>query len=381
MNAPHPVQTTAPATYAGLEIWSILTSLTTGGAESLVVNLNRCYSDAGARHTVIALCDAETLGNSPDTERRLAEQIVSEGGNFASLGLGRRRNPVSGIRALNRMLRGGAPQVIHAHTARAVPMAAHSRHRGALVFTHHNSRLSFPPVFFRYLDRVVDSYVAISAETEEIYSALCRKPARRISNGVSGDFLAQAERSPPTKPCRIVSVGAVSEQKNYPLLVATAKALKARATGGPPAVFRIAGAGTGLEDLRSEVEQAGLGDMVAFLGERSDVPQLLDAADIFLNTSLYEGQSIAMLEAMAMALPLVATDVPGNRDLVRHEANGLLAPLDQPGAIADAIMRLVNDPVLYARLSAGAHATGRRFSVERTAADHLALYASLVSNG
>lgn len=382
MNAPHSVKALiAPHSYSGLEVWSILTSLTTGGAESLVVNLNRCFSEAGARHTVIALCDAATLGNSPETESRLAEQIARDGGTFVSLGLGRWRDPVSGLRALNGLLRKGAPHLIHAHTARAIPMVAHSRHRGALVLTHHNSRLSFPELFFRYIDRAVDCYVAISPETEEIYRTRCRKPARRISNGVSETFLAQAERSPPARPCRIISVGAVSEQKNYPLLIATAQELKARAPESPAAVFRIAGAGAGLEALRGEVEQAGLAGMVEFLGERSDVPQLLAEADLFLNSSLYEGQSIAMLEAMAMALPLVATDVPGNRDLVRHEANGLLAPLDQPAAIADAIMRLVDDPALYARLSGGAHATGRRFSVERTAADHLDLYASLVSNG
>lgn len=384
MNAPQSFQAPgpiSPLSFGGLEVWSILTSLTTGGAESLVVNLNRCFSEAGVRHCVIALCDAATLGNSPETESRLAEQIEMDGGTFASLGLGSWRNPVSGAVALNGLLRTSRPHVIHAHTARAIPIVALSRHRDAVVLTHHNSRLSFPGLFFRYLDRVVDTYVAISAETEDIYGSRCRKPARRISNGISDVFVSQAQRSPPARPCRIISVGAVSDQKNYRLLIATARELSARGTEGPVAVFQIAGAGQGLESLRSDVENAGLAGTVEFLGERSDVSRLLADADLFLNTSLYEGQSIAMLEAMAMALPVIATDVPGNRDLVIHEENGLLAPLDKPAAIADAIMRLVEDPLICAKLSDGAHETGRRFSIEKTAADHLDLYASIVSNG
>lgn len=384
MNAPQtiaPACALAPQPHGGLEVWSILTSLTTGGAESLVVNLDRSFRQAGMTHKVVALCDAATLGNSCKTERCIANLIKDDGGTFVSLGLGRNRNPLAGIFALNRLLQTDRPHVIHAHTARAVPIAAHSRHRGALVMTHHNSRLSFPRGAFRYLDLVVDTYVAISAETEALYRAVCRKPVRRIANGVPESFLSESRPAPRRPPFTVMSVGAISEQKNYRLLIAAACEIRDRAAGYPVAKFRIAGGGQSLESLRREVDAAGLSGSVEFLGERSDVPILLGTADLFLNTSRYEGQSIAMLEAMAMALPVVATDVPGNRNLVVPGHNGLLAPLDDPGAIADAIIRLANDPQLYASMSDGARATGRQFTVEATAADHRALYASLVSNG
>ena len=317
----------------------------------------------------------------PSSAIRLASRIADDGGTYACLDLGRHRNPVAGIAALNRQLQTGRPHVIHAHTARAVPIAAHSRHRGALVMTHHNSRLSFPRFLFRYLDLVVDTYVAISAETEALYRAACRRPVQRISNGVPESLLAPGKPAPRQAPLTVMSVGAVSGQKNYRLLIEAAREIRNRAAGCPIARFRIAGGGQDLESLRRAVDAAGLSDSVDFMGERSDVPVLLGDADLFLNTSLYEGQSIAMLEAMAMALPVVATDVPGNRNLVIPGQNGLLAPLTDPAAIADAIMRLANDPPLYASLSHGARATARRFTVEATAAEHHDLYAALVSKG
>lgn len=366
---------------APLRVWSIVTSLTTGGAESLIASLNPCFAEGNVEHTVLALCDAATVGNSAATELRMAGKIELEGGKFVSLDLGRWRDPVSGALALNRLLRHQMPDVIHAHTARAIPMISGSRFGGPVVLTHHNSRLSFPRIFFRYIDTVVDSYVAISKETEEIYKSQCRKPARRISNGVSSAFFAQTERRAPHKPCRIMSVGAISDQKNYDLLLATAGELQSRASEAPIAVFNIAGAGDGLEAYRQKVRDRGLEGIVNFLGERSDVPQLLADADLFLNTSHYEGQSVAMLEAMAMALPVVATDVPGNRDLVAHGQNGLLAVHNDPGQLADAVLRLIEQPDTYAALSSGAHAAGMLFSVEKTATSHLELYRSLASKG
>lgn len=384
MNVASPAQQLNQAQHAEnapLAIWSIITSLTSGGAESLVASLNSSFVDAGLKHTVIALCDAATLGNSRETEERIRRQIELAGGEFISLKLNRWRDPFSGGRSLRRVMQDQLPDLIHAHTARAIPMVSASRFAGPVVLTHHNSRLSFPKLFFRYIDAVVDSYVAISAETEEIYRSQCRKPVKRISNGVARSFFAGPVRQAASSPCNILSVGAVSKQKNYGLLLETARELQARATGGPVAVFRVAGGGQGLPDLRRQVEDAGLQRVVEFLGERSDIPQLLGDADVFLNTSNYEGQSVAILEAMAMALPVVATEVPGNRDLVSDEQNGLLVAHNEPEKLANAILRLTEESQLYSSLSKGARQTGQQFSAEKAAADHVELYRNLASKG
>lgn len=360
------------------KVWSVITSLTSGGAESLVVGLNSAFAAHGVDHTVIALCDAVTLGNSRETEQRLANRISGDGGHFVSLRLGRWRDPFNGARALNIMLKSSAPNIIHAHTARAVPCIKFSRFAGPVVLTHHNSELSFPAPFFRFLDRSVDRYVAISRETEEIYTRMANRPIARISNGVSDQFIAPRARKRAGEPPRIIAVGAISSQKNYDLLIATAAQLS---NSLPQAVFEVAGGGDALPEFRSKVEDEGLTRTVRFLGERSDVRELLSEADIFLNTSLYEGQSVAILEAMAMALPVVATDVPGNRDLVVDGKNGLRAPLGDPRALAQALQRLIEDSALYAELSANARKVGLDFSATKSSTAHLDLYRELCAKG
>ncbi len=363
-----------------LKVWSILNSLTTGGAEMLVANLHANFAAHGAASTVVALCDAPMLGNSPETEARLTQEIAATG-RFVSLRLDGRRGMFAGARALRRLLRTGRPDVIHAHTARALPMIAISGYRGAVVLTHHNSRLPFSPRLFRVFDQVVTHYVAISHEVAAIYRQHSRRPFTLIANAPAAIFTAAAPRQAMANPLRILSVGAISDQKNYPLLVETAHMLRGqlrrRMPERPLPRFRIAGGGCDLEAMRALVVRRGLEGMVDFLGERDDVPALLADSDLFLNTSKYEGMSVAILEAFASALPVIATDVPGNRDLVEPHRSGLIAP-ERGHQLAGAILRLMETPGLYGRLSQGALATGRDYTIEAATARHVALYTGLL---
>jgi glycosyltransferase involved in cell wall biosynthesis len=357
-----------------LVVWSIITSLTAGGAEVLVSNLNTALEARGVTNRVIALCDAPTLGNTEEMEAKLAEQIRSGGGAFGSLQLSKNRNPLAGAAALRKLFAAGVPDVIHCHTARAVAMVALSGFRGAVVLTHHNTRLSFPAYLFRAFDLVVDQYVAISPELVTTYRRLTRRPVALIPNAAARDFTAAGPRTTVGKPCQVLSVGTISAQKNYDLLLETAAALRERVPSFAMPDFIIAGGGQGLDGLRQRAEALGLSDHVEFLGERSDIRNLMKSADIFLNTSTHEGLPIAIIEAMGMGLPIIATDVAGNRDLVTDGENGLLAPLGDPQGLADAIARATVDANLYRTLSLGAICRSRDFSIEGSAEQHLALY-------
>lgn len=360
-------------------VCSIVTSLTSGGAEVLVTNLNTRFVPGGVEATVVAFCDAPVLGNSSSMEDELKGRLNDAGCRFASLSLKARRGLFEGVLAIRRLLRHERFDLIHAHTVRAVLMLALSGYRGPIVFTHHNSKLSFPPWLFRVLDRTVDHYVAISSDTATVYRRNSRKPFVLIPNAPAPSFRASAPREAcPARP-RILTVGAVSEQKNYALLVETAATLREKATAERPApIFRIAGGGVGLDALRRYVRTLGLDDTVEFLGERSDIGDLIAQSDIYLNTSRYEGFSVAILEALSGALPVVATDVPGNRGLVKPGLNGLLCQLDHPAAIAAAIARMATDPALYRQLSAGAMRSAREYTIEGSTRRHLDLYASLM---
>lgn len=89
---------------------------------------------------------------------------------------------------------------------------------------------------------------------------------------------------------------------------------------------------------------------MAFAGEVSDVPAVLAEADIYVQPSFQEGLPNSVLEAMAMGLPIVATRVSGNEDVVVDGENGLLVPPGDPKSLAAAIQKLVDDPALATRM-------------------------------
>jgi glycosyltransferase involved in cell wall biosynthesis len=116
----------------------------------------------------------------------------------------------------------------------------------------------------------------------------------------------------------------------------------------------MVGDGALREPARSILESAGLADAAWLPGEREDVPDLLRAMDVFVLPSLAEGISNTILEAMASGLPIVATDVGGNYELVDQDKTGFLVPRNDPAALADAIRVYVDDPDLRRRHGAAA---------------------------
>ncbi|WP_068078276.1 glycosyltransferase [Novosphingobium lentum] len=361
-----------------MRICSVLTSLTSGGAETLVTSLSAEFTAKGHASDVVTLCDAAQLGNSADMEAHLRGQIEASGGRVISLGLGRNRNPLAGAVAMRRALRTLKPDIVHAHTARALPMLAFRAGRCPIVLTHHNSRLSFRPVLLRLFERQVRAFVAISHETRDLFERGVRTHVAYIPNAASRNFDGGVPRTRVGSPARILSVGAATAQKNYDLLIDVALAMHDLFSAEQRSVFEIAGGGPDLDRLRLRVRTLRLEDHVRFLGERSDVARLMERADIYLNTSHYEGMPISLLEAMAMGLPIVATNVPGNRELVDHGKTGVLAANGDPAGLARSIVDLAGRPDTYARLSAEALRKAGDFEIGTVAARHLQLYADYV---
>lgn len=120
------------------------------------------------------------------------------------------------------------------------------------------------------------------------------------------------------------------------------------------------------QQLRKQADSSGLGQRLQFTGYRSDVPQLLSQAAVSVLPSLSEGLSNTLLESMAAGVPIVATQVGGNLELVQDGVNGLLVPVHDPDALAAAIARILDNPSLATRFSACAGALVREnYSLER----------------
>jgi len=148
----------------------------------------------------------------------------------------------------------------------------------------------------------------------------------------------------------------------------------------------IIGDGPHRDRLRRFRDQVRIRDKVHFLGHRDDVPRIMPHFDVLWSTSDYEGQSNAILEAMAAGVPVVATDIPGTRDLVVHQTTGFLVSTDSRAAkrrrvaFARHTNVLLNDPQLAARLGeAGRQRVTSEFSVERMVRLYTDLYREVLA--
>jgi glycosyltransferase involved in cell wall biosynthesis len=175
----------------------------------------------------------------------------------------------------------------------------------------------------------------------------------------------------------MVTVGRLTTQKGHRHLITAAATVVSRY---PDAHFLFIGEGELQETLQAQAKALGISEHIHFLGIRNDVPDILAVADLFVLPSLWEGLSIALLEAMASGKPIVATAVSGTTQVLIPGKTGLVVPPRDSRALADAITQLLSDPVR-------AQAMGRvakqhvkmNFSAQKQADEHLALYRRLLN--
>lgn len=155
--------------------------------------------------------------------------------------------------------------------------------------------------------------------------------------------LQKADLQLPPNARIVVCVAEFTARKNHLLLL---NAWREVVRQVPEATLLLVGDGALRDRVASRVEEMNLTDSVRLLGFRPDVPQLLALAEAATLTSKHEGLPRVIMEAMAAGKPVVATDVRGNRDLVRHGVNGFLVPLGDSGALARHLVMLLKDPAL-----------------------------------
>ena len=131
-------------------------------------------------------------------------------------------------------------------------------------------------------------------------------------------------------------------------------------------------------ELQGLLRQLGMDARVQFLGLRSDVPDILEAVDLFALTSVSEAASLTLLEAMASRLPVVVTAVGGNPEIVRQGKEGFLVPRGNVQAVAAAFLRLLDDPVTATAMGAAGRArVEEHYQLSGTIGCYLELYRRL----
>ena len=148
----------------------------------------------------------------------------------------------------------------------------------------------------------------------------------------------------------------------------------------PESRLTLIGEGPEREGLQARIDRLGLRGSVAMPGASADPSEALRAADLFVLPSREEGMSIALLEAMALGLPVVASAIPGNLALIDHGEHGRIAPPGDPEAFARAILARWADPeAAVAMAGAARRRVVERYSIAAVARRHLVLFGGLIS--
>lgn len=173
-------------------------------------------------------------------------------------------------------------------------------------------------------------------------------------------------------------VGDLRPSKDYATMLAAVSRLP---TTGRQVRTVVAGTHTALlPELIAQRDALGLGATVEFIGHRSDVAELLPAFDIYLTTSVSEGFSLTVVEALATGLPVVATRSGGPEEILEDGVTGVLVPPGDAARIAEAVQAIRTQPTTAARLAAAGTAAARqRFSIETMLAAYETLYAELLT--
>lgn len=174
----------------------------------------------------------------------------------------------------------------------------------------------------------------------------------------------------------VLTVARLHPQKGHKFLL---QAIPGVIRKHPQTYFLFVGEGELRNELEKEVYKEGLHDVVRFLGVRQDIPELLNAGDLFVLPSLWEGLPNAILEAMAVGIPVIATKVDGSPEVVQDGKTGILVEAGDPKALENAIVYLLDNDQLRQRMGCEARKwVIENFSEEKNVTSFLKLYTQLL---
>lgn len=367
-----------------LRVVSVIKGLGPGGAERLLVEAARALQglDEVDSTVVYALSFKD----------HLVGDLEAAGVTVRGLRV-RRLADVRWVVRLVRTLRRADPDVVHVHSPALAPvvrLAAHARllgwRRPRLVNTEHNAWSTF-----HWLTRFANGFTAplddaAFAVSEEVKASVrpraLRARVRTLRHGIDVDAVrATASRRAELRSEWEIAAGDVvvatvanyRAQKNYPVLLRAAAEVIAHS---PRAQFVAVGQGPLGAEIEALHRELGLGDRFRLLGYRPDAVAVIGAADIFTLSSDYEGLPVALMEALAHGLPVVATAVGGVAETI-DAGSGRLVPPGDPAALAAALIAVVADDSLRHELAEGARRLGESFDARLVAATLVDTYRTL----
>lgn len=361
----------------------------TGGMENGMVNLFNHLPPDRFRHLVIC------LAGHGDFRKRITGQAV----DFLDLGK-RPGHDYSWMPRLYRMFSHIRPDILHTRNLNALEaqfVGAAWGIKGRVHGEHGRDIYDIDGTNWKYnlmrraARRVTHQYIAVSKDLEHWLRNTVHVPSSRLSqiyNGVDSEKFeprrgARPDVAPPGffdgATCVIGSVGRMAAVKDYPTL-ARAFIRLCRATNKPEGLRLVfVGDGPARAECQALIDAAGLGRQACFPGDRSDTADWLRTFDIFVLTSLGEGISNTVLEAMSSGLPIIATRVGGTPELVEEGETGMMFTPGDDSTLMRLLDQYVGDAVRRSTEGQAARArVEQTFSWPRAAAAYQTVYEKLL---
>lgn len=323
----------------------LITSLAYGGAETQLLRVALRLKERGWNVHVVSMTPPKAY----------VQELESAGIPVASLDIKRKLPDPRPIHRLVRLVRSWKPDVIHSYMVHANLLARVVRPLAPVPVLICSARSideggRLRDILYRLTDPLCDLTTQVSQAGLERYVQVGTTPRERIRfvpNGVDTehfrpDLHARSRmRNDLGLGDRFVwlAVGRFYEAKDYPNML---RAFSHVVREHPDSHLLIVGDGPLRPEMESLVRELGVSECVRFLGIRRDVVHLMCAADAYVISSAWEGMANVLLEASASALPIVATDVGGNREVVIDGETGFLVPPKDPEALADAMLRMMS---------------------------------------
>lgn len=346
---------------SGLDITHFVENLERGGLERVVIELIRAQRERGHQCRVICLFQHGQLAGEL-RDQGVDVQAVGKQAGFDLPAVARAR----------RLLRRNPRTVLHTHNGMSNYYAGLASWRLPLL-RRINTYHSMPPEqvagraewLYRTSLKHTDVLAAVSELARQRFHAqgvITRGQMVTVPNGIQLERFAPAtpehhdrladELGAPRDAILLGTVGRLHPAKDQANLI---RAFTRIGPLYPRARLVLVGEGALRGELEALAQAEGFAERIHFLGDRSDVPELLRGLDLFVLSSRTEGYSMALLEACATALPIVATDVGGNSEIVRNGVNGRLVDSENPHALADGIHDLLAAPERLAAMGRQGH--------------------------
>ncbi len=367
----------------------VLHRLYLAGAEVLAAALGRRLQD---RYRFVYLC--------LDEVGPLGRQLSEEG--FAVEDLRRRPGVDWSVAGrLRRCVEQHGIDLLHAHQYTPFFYAATARGLRAtppVLFTEHgrhypDHRRTKRVIANRFLLRRADRVTAVGQFVKQAlidHEGIGSGRIEVVHNGIDPQIFEQA--CTPTARAAVRGEWGVADDQPVILQVARFHPVKDHATAiralagvvreVPNAVLVMAGDGDRLQEMEGLAQRLGVSGNTRFLGVRQDIPNLMAGADAFILSSLSEGISVTLLEAMAAGLAIATTDVGGNSEIVVEGQTGLLSPRADPEKLSQNLVRLLRDEDLRGRMGrAGRERLHECFTQHRMHGAYQAIYEQMLGVG